>query len=71
MPLDECIYSADNINRVKYAYANGHQVASHTWAHLDLATLTQDASMTTQFLYFLVVDSPSFLVASEMARTDR
>jgi peptidoglycan/xylan/chitin deacetylase (PgdA/CDA1 family) len=37
-----CIYSADNIKRVKYAYNKGHQVASHTWAHKDLTTLTWD-----------------------------
>jgi len=38
----ECIYNADEIKRVKYAYDKGHQVASHTWAHLDLTTLTWD-----------------------------
>lgn len=43
----ECIYSADNIKRVQYAYSNGHQVCSHTWAHLDLATLTQ-ANITSE-----------------------
>ncbi|KAG8712548.1 Carbohydrate esterase 4 protein [Ceratobasidium sp. 394] len=37
-----CIYDADNIKRVKYAYDKGHQVASHTWAHKDLTTLTWD-----------------------------
>jgi peptidoglycan/xylan/chitin deacetylase (PgdA/CDA1 family) len=37
-----CIYSADNKKRVKYAYDQGHQIASHTWAHKDLATLTFD-----------------------------
>ncbi|KAG8682463.1 Carbohydrate esterase 4 protein [Ceratobasidium sp. 395] len=34
-----CIYDADNMKRVKYAYDKGHQVASHTWAHKDLATV--------------------------------
>ncbi|KAG6840163.1 hypothetical protein C0991_008485, partial [Blastosporella zonata] len=38
----ECIYNADEIKRVKYAYEKGHQVASHTWAHKDLTTLTWD-----------------------------
>ncbi|KAK7695570.1 hypothetical protein QCA50_000206 [Cerrena zonata] len=38
----ECIYSADNQKRVKYAYDHGHQIASHTWAHKDLTTLTWD-----------------------------
>jgi peptidoglycan/xylan/chitin deacetylase (PgdA/CDA1 family) len=37
-----CIYSADNVKRVKYAYSKGHQVASHTWAHLDLTKLSWD-----------------------------
>ncbi|KAG8707104.1 Carbohydrate esterase 4 protein [Ceratobasidium sp. 423] len=37
-----CIYDAENVERVKYLYDAGHQVASHTWAHKDLATLTWD-----------------------------
>ena len=32
--LDECIYDDAEIARVKYVVAHGHQVASHTWAHL-------------------------------------
>lgn len=41
---DACIYDADEMKRVKYAYDHGHQVASHTWAHKDLTTLTWDQS---------------------------
>ncbi|KAK7466197.1 hypothetical protein VKT23_004921 [Stygiomarasmius scandens] len=37
-----CIYDQDMMNNVKYAYNHGHQVASHTWHHFDLATLTWD-----------------------------
>ncbi|KAF5374534.1 hypothetical protein D9615_009076 [Tricholomella constricta] len=37
-----CIYNADEIKRVRYAYDNGHQVASHTWSHKDLSTLSRD-----------------------------
>ncbi|KAK0236198.1 carbohydrate esterase family 4 protein [Armillaria nabsnona] len=37
-----CIYDADEQKRVKYAYDNGHQVASHTWSHSDLTTLSWD-----------------------------
>ncbi|KAG6894915.1 hypothetical protein C0992_003982 [Termitomyces sp. T32_za158] len=37
-----CIYDADNVKRVKYAFDKGHQVASHTWSHKDLTTLTWD-----------------------------
>jgi len=40
-----CIYNADAVDRVKYAYNQGHQVASHTWAHKDLTTLSFDQSM--------------------------
>ncbi|PPR06234.1 hypothetical protein CVT24_000625 [Panaeolus cyanescens] len=38
----QCIYSEDNVKRVRYAYNRGHQVASHTWGHKDLKTLTWD-----------------------------
>jgi len=37
-----CIYDDDEAKRVLYAYQKGHQVASHTWAHLDLSTLSWD-----------------------------
>lgn len=37
-----CIYDTTLRGRVKYAYDHGHQVASHTWAHKDLTTLTWD-----------------------------
>jgi peptidoglycan/xylan/chitin deacetylase (PgdA/CDA1 family) len=37
-----CIYDTNNQKRIKYAYNNGHQVASHTWAHLHLSTLSWD-----------------------------
>ncbi|KAG8892169.1 Carbohydrate esterase 4 protein, partial [Tulasnella sp. 408] len=34
-----CIYSRENEERLKAAFAAGHQIASHTWRHADLATL--------------------------------
>ncbi|KAF9444693.1 carbohydrate esterase family 4 protein [Macrolepiota fuliginosa MF-IS2] len=37
-----CIYDADEAKRVLYAYQKGHQVASHTWSHSDLTTLSWD-----------------------------
>ncbi|KAJ7157582.1 carbohydrate esterase family 4 protein [Mycena crocata] len=37
-----CIYDADMQKRVKYAYAQGHLIGSHTWAHKNLTTLTWD-----------------------------
>jgi peptidoglycan/xylan/chitin deacetylase (PgdA/CDA1 family) len=36
----ECIYNADEVKRVQYIYSHGHQIASHTWAHLHLTTLS-------------------------------
>ncbi|KAI3620853.1 carbohydrate esterase family 4 protein [Moniliophthora roreri] len=38
--FNDCIYNQDTMNRVKNVYGNGHQVASHTWAHEHLTTLT-------------------------------
>jgi peptidoglycan/xylan/chitin deacetylase (PgdA/CDA1 family) len=40
--LDGCIYSDEDVQRVKFAYDQGHMVASHTWAHKDLTTLSRD-----------------------------
>ncbi|KAG9095791.1 Carbohydrate esterase 4 protein [Ceratobasidium sp. 370] len=37
-----CIYDTDLATRVKYAYDQGHQIASHTWAHRHLTTLNSD-----------------------------
>lgn len=36
----DCIYNADRIADVKYAYAAGHMIGSHTWAHGDLTTFS-------------------------------
>ncbi|KAG8955193.1 Carbohydrate esterase 4 protein [Tulasnella sp. 424] len=38
----QCIYTTDNEKRLKAAYAAGHQIASHTWAHLDWTTISKD-----------------------------
>ncbi|KAJ3173443.1 Carbohydrate esterase 4 protein [Geranomyces variabilis] len=35
-----CIFDADNVARLKALLAGGHQIGHHTWAHPDLATLT-------------------------------
>ncbi|KXN82672.1 Peptidoglycan-N-acetylglucosamine deacetylase [Leucoagaricus sp. SymC.cos] len=37
-----CIYDPDEAKRVLYAYQKGHMVASHTWSHSDLTTLSWD-----------------------------
>lgn len=46
--LYSCIYNATTADRAKYAFDHGHQVASHTWAHLHLPTLT-DAEIYSEF----------------------
>ncbi|CCO26450.1 Bifunctional xylanase/deacetylase Includes: RecName: Full=Endo-1,4-beta-xylanase D [Rhizoctonia solani AG-1 IB] len=35
-----CIYSGSNPSNLKYAYDQGHQIASHTWSHPHLAGLS-------------------------------
>uniref|UniRef100_A0A0W0G5K7 Putative carbohydrate esterase family 4 protein n=1 Tax=Moniliophthora roreri TaxID=221103 RepID=A0A0W0G5K7_MONRR len=37
-----CIYDQDASYQVKFAYSQGHQVASHTWRHADLSQLSWD-----------------------------
>ena len=45
----QCIYNTASVDRLKYAYSQGMQIGSHTWAHKDLITLsrTQSAFFTT------------------------
>ncbi|KAG7093305.1 hypothetical protein E1B28_006988 [Marasmius oreades] len=38
----DCIYDQNIMDDVRYVYNQGHQVASHTWRHADLATLSWD-----------------------------
>ncbi|KIO18312.1 carbohydrate esterase family 4 protein [Tulasnella calospora MUT 4182] len=42
----ECIYSSENEQRLKTAYNAGHQIASHTWAHLDWTKLSKEKLMS-------------------------
>ncbi|KAG2018803.1 chitin deacetylase [Coprinopsis cinerea AmutBmut pab1-1] len=37
-----CIYDTEMSRQLKYAYDQGHQIGSHTWAHENLATLSWD-----------------------------
>ncbi|KIY65582.1 carbohydrate esterase family 4 protein [Cylindrobasidium torrendii FP15055 ss-10] len=37
-----CIYNKDLMNGVKFAHDSGMQLASHTWSHADLTTLSWD-----------------------------
>ncbi|KAJ7240918.1 chitin deacetylase, partial [Mycena rebaudengoi] len=36
----DCIYSSDRIADIKYAYAAGHMIGSHTWSHASLIELS-------------------------------
>ncbi|KAJ7244935.1 carbohydrate esterase family 4 protein [Mycena rebaudengoi] len=61
-----CIYDADTQKRVKYAYDNGHMIASHTWAHLDLTSLSRDKindemQRVEQALQRIVGVTPAFM----------
>ncbi|KAK0205082.1 carbohydrate esterase family 4 protein [Desarmillaria ectypa] len=37
-----CIYGDAEVQAIRNAYSKGHQIASHTWAHKDLATLSRN-----------------------------
>ena len=40
--VDRCIYADESVARVQFAYNEGHQIGSHTWAHKNLSTLSYD-----------------------------
>ena len=40
--VDHCIYAEESVARIKFAYSQGHQIGSHTWAHKNLSTLTSE-----------------------------
>ncbi|THV06404.1 carbohydrate esterase family 4 protein [Dendrothele bispora CBS 962.96] len=61
-----CIYDQDMQSNVMYAYSHGHQVASHTWHHYDLTTLSWDQIhdemwRTEQALERILGVSPAFM----------
>ncbi|KAJ3575534.1 hypothetical protein NP233_g1039 [Leucocoprinus birnbaumii] len=61
-----CINEPGNAARVKAAYDAGHQVASHTWSHKDLATLSHDEAVSemasvTQAIQDIIKVRPAFM----------
>lgn len=70
---DRCIYDEDSVKRVKYVYDHGHQVASHTWAHKDLTTLSWDNSAYRLCITFMTATLMSYFAAvhDEMWRVER
>lgn len=61
---DRCIYDEDSVKRVKYVYDHGHQLASHTWAHKDLTTLSWDNSACYFWITFMTVALKPLLLQS-------
>lgn len=69
-----CIYNPDNVERVKYAYSQGHQVASHGWSHQYLTNLgasqsTYDLKILKAYPFKLIF--VMLIVRTEMALVDR
>jgi hypothetical protein len=62
----DCIYDADRISDVKYAYAAGHMIGSHTWSHADLTALStaqiQDAMFRMEEAFSRIIGiRPAFM----------
>ncbi|KAJ7451576.1 hypothetical protein FB451DRAFT_1186111 [Mycena latifolia] len=62
----DCIYSADRIGDIKYAYAAGHMIGSHTWSHADLTSLStaqiQDAMFRMEEAFSRILGiKPAFM----------
>jgi len=62
----DCIYNSDRISDVKYAYAAGHMIGSHTWSHGDLTTFStaqvQDAMFRMEEAFSRIIGiKPAFL----------
>ncbi|KAJ7110718.1 carbohydrate esterase family 4 protein [Mycena crocata] len=62
----DCIYSAARIADIKYAYAAGHMIGSHTWSHADLTELStaqiQDAMYRMEEAFSRIIGiRPAFM----------
>jgi len=60
-----CVYDSDMMASLQQAYNAGHQIASHTWQHLDLTTLDWDDIhnqmwLTEQAMERIIGASPAF-----------
>ncbi|KAL9709440.1 hypothetical protein Ac2012v2_007175 [Leucoagaricus gongylophorus] len=61
-----CINDPTNAERIKAAYDAGHQIASHSWSHKDLATLSPDEvvselSSVTRAIQSIIGVTPAFM----------
>ncbi|KAK7046393.1 hypothetical protein R3P38DRAFT_2873570 [Favolaschia claudopus] len=62
----DCIYNPDRISDVKYAFAAGHMIGSHTWSHADLTSLStpqiQDAMFRMEEAFSRILGiKPAFM----------
>lgn len=68
--LGDSLDNPEARDRVRYAYDNGFQVGSHTWAHLDLATLDYGGSEFSRGIRYSQNSLNLSIVNSEMERTE-
>ncbi|KAJ7284379.1 carbohydrate esterase family 4 protein [Mycena rebaudengoi] len=45
----DCIYDADVVSRLQQVYTSGHQIASHTWSHPDLAKMKNASQIQDEY----------------------
>jgi hypothetical protein len=51
---DGCIFDQVNVDRVKYAFDHGQQIASHSWSHPHLPELT-GAALEAEFSKYVIL----------------
>ncbi|TIB61063.1 hypothetical protein E3P78_02917 [Wallemia ichthyophaga] len=61
-----CIYSEENVSRLRALHENGHQIASHTWGHVHLPQLTneqidQQVQLVEDALWKIIGVVPKFI----------
>ncbi|KAJ7857208.1 hypothetical protein B0H13DRAFT_1727533 [Mycena leptocephala] len=62
----DCIYDPDRVADIKYAYAAGHMIGSHTWSHISLLGLStaqvQDAMFRMEEAFSRIIGiRPAFM----------
>ncbi|KAJ7173945.1 carbohydrate esterase family 4 protein [Mycena crocata] len=62
----DCIYDSRQQDSLKFAYASGHQIASHTWSHKDLtkcdnATMQSEINQVDVALQRILGITPAFM----------
>lgn len=65
-----CIYDATSAASLKNAYDHGHQVASHTWSHKDLTTLSDAQGMSTSLSRNNSLDADACAAEQEFSKVN-